>query len=49
MIISLIGIQTICIGAAAYKVITNFKPKKIKLRLTSNENGFKTYKVKGGN
>lgn len=46
MIISLIGIQTIFMGMVAGHIIFK-RPKKVKLQLKSNENGFKIYKVKG--
>lgn len=48
MITTLIGIQTIFIGTVVAQMI-NSRPKKMKLKLISNKNGFKTYKVKGGN
>lgn len=48
MFITLIGINTILIGANIAQLI-NSRDKKVKLKLISNDNGFKTYKVKGGN
>lgn len=49
MITTLIGIQTIIVGTVAVVQLINSKDKRVKLKLISNENGFKTYKVKGGN
>jgi hypothetical protein len=49
MITTLIGIQTILIGTATVAQLFKSKDKKVKLKLISNENGFKIYKVKGGN
>lgn len=49
MITTLIGIQTILIGTAAMAQLFKSRDKKVRLKLISNENGFKTYKVKGGN
>ena len=48
MFTTLIGVNAILIGANIAQFI-NSRDKKVKLKLVSNENGFKTYKVKGGN
>lgn len=48
MFTTLIGVNAILIGANIAQLFKS-KDKKVKLKLISNENGFKTYKVKGGN
>jgi hypothetical protein len=45
MILTFIGIQTLCVVAASGYVIKNFTPKKARLKVSSNVNGYKIYKT----
>ncbi|WP_299831304.1 hypothetical protein [uncultured Metabacillus sp.] len=46
MITTLIGIQTVCIGVSAYLTYKTRK-KSTKVKLTSNDKGYKYYKAGG--
>lgn len=44
MLAMFIGIQTACVVAATSYVISHIRPKKARLKVSSNVNGYKIYK-----
>jgi hypothetical protein len=45
MIITFLGIQTIAVVTATSYVIKHFRPRNPKLKVYSNDNGYKIYKT----